>query len=353
MRSYLLGPRPANQNANGEDYSIYEGEPIVMDLHFPPAATLNGRIVDESGRPLPGVRIRLASCDYLDTKTKESHHNHREFWSIRLAPSAVTSTRSDSDGRFRFEGVPKEAGFWILVEHADYASLGTYAATTDRPSTAFEYPAQSIGYGQVRPPVETGALNVTMRANRTIAIQTVFAGTEEAAPQVRVSLSRGSVGSSASGTSDAGGKLLLRLPPGEYDLCADPTAGGADCLRTLSTLKVATDPSEQSHVVRVNPGAVVVLEAVDANTGSGIAGVQFLYDLSDHSERGMVQSRPGYIDNPSSDANGQLRAIVVPGDILFSLRYIPESTGYGPQDLQARVTLAPGKTVTVRFELKK
>lgn len=85
MRPYF--PRPANQNvAGGEDYGLFLGEPIVMDLVFTAPATMSGRVVDESGRPVPGATIRIDSCDYLDTQHRESHHNFREFWAIHSAP---------------------------------------------------------------------------------------------------------------------------------------------------------------------------------------------------------------------------------------------------------------------------
>lgn len=354
MRSYQPEPRPAGRNVAGEDYTLFQGEPLVMDLRFPPAATLAGRVVDEAGRPVPGASIRIAACDYLDTENKESHHNYREFWSIWAAPRALTTSKTDNDGSFRLEGFPQEAGFWVHVQHPDYARMNLYAATTARPTTAFDYPLQSIIQGQERPPVQTGELNVTLRSTRPIAVRTVYADTGRPAPNVRVSASRGSAGSTANGTTDAAGKLQFRLPPGEYDISADPTDGGANCIRTRSTLRVTDEPAEQSLEVRVNPGCILFLEVVDAKTGEGIPGVMFLYEIDGQpGSRTSVQSRTGYIDHPLSDAKGRLRAVVEPGERVYALGYIPESAGYGRQSPQKRVTLPAGQTVTIRFELDK
>jgi hypothetical protein len=198
---------------------------------------------------------------------------------------------------------------------------------------------------------------LTLLSTRRIAIRTVFASSGQPAPRVRVTASQGSAatGNGANGITDGDGKFQFHLPPGEYDIRSDPTLGGADCIRTLSTFKVAAEPVEQSLEVRVNPGCVLLLEVVDAKTGKGIPGVQFLGGMGDDHDRarGSVQSRTGYIDNPSSDANGRLRAVVKPGKGVFAVGHIPDAAGYRQSSLQKRVQLPAGKTVTVRFELEK
>jgi len=134
---------------------------------------------------------------------------------------------------------------------------------------------------------------VVLDATRRIGVRTLFADTGRSAPRVRVSAGRGSAGPSASGTSDGDGKLLLRLPPGDYEVVADPTPGGADCLRTQLTLRVAAEPAEQSLEVRVKPGCVLSLEVIDAKTGKGISGVSFLCEMdSDVSVRDNHPCQP-------------------------------------------------------------
>ncbi len=286
----------------------------------------------------------------------KSHPNFREFWAIQYAPGLATKTTSDADGRFRLDGLPKEAGFRLFVEHSDYAWMSLYAATTERPTTAFDYPRQSIA-GGARPSVATGEINVTLRATRRIAVRTVFDDTGQPAAKVQVYGGiASSNGSSGHGVSDADGRLQLRLPPGDYQVWSDPTSGGAACLRSVSTLHVADRPAEQPFEVRVKPASVVILEVVDAKTGKGIRGVQFDGELQREGQVGTrmpMQNRPGYIDNPRSDADGRLRAIVEPGKWVFFVAYVPESAGYGQPRLEKRVTLTPRGTVTVRFELRR
>ncbi len=354
MRSYLPSRRPDNRQISGEDYTLFGEDPKVMDLRFPPAASLVGQVVDERGRPIAGARIRLAACDYLDPQGKESHHNFREFWAIGAAPAALTTATTGRDGRFRQEGLPKEAGFWIHVRHPDYGYMALYAATTSRPTAAFDFPRQSIPRGETRPPVATGDLKITLLAPRRVSFRTVFTDSGRPAPKVKVTAGRGSTGTSASGFTDGTGSLLLRLPPGDYDLVADPAEDGAPVIRTISTFRVADQPAEQAVEVRVNPGCVVILEAVDARTGQGIPGVGFRRHPEGQPERTEgVQSRTGYVDYPRTDASGRLRAVVEPGEWVYSVGYIPESNGDRQRPPEERATLFPGRIATIRFELEK
>ena len=177
MRGYIPRPRPANLNvAGGENYGLYLGEAIVMDLVFTTAATLAGRVVDESGRGVSGATIWINGCDYLDTVHRESHHNFREFWAIYSAPEALKKTITGLDGRFVFNGLPQEAGFWMHVEHPDYARLSFHAATTSRPTSAFDYPLGRI-QGRERPPVLTGEISLTVIATRRVDVRTIVATT--------------------------------------------------------------------------------------------------------------------------------------------------------------------------------
>jgi hypothetical protein len=197
-------------------------------------------------------------------------------------------------------------------------------------------------------------LRITLVGNRQIAFRTVFADSGRPALKVKVSLGNGSTGASTYGSTDDSGRLQLRLPPGEYELVADPTEGGAACIRTVSSLVVKEQPAEQAHDIRVSPGCVLFLEVVDAKTGKGIPGVAFVrHSVGQPQGREGVQSRTGYIDNPRSDANGRLRAVVEPGEWVYMVGRIPESTGYRQQDPQKRITLSAGGTATLRFELRE
>ena len=93
---------------------------------------------------------------------------------------------------------------------------------------------------------------------------------------------------------------------------------------------------------------------VDRTTGEGIAGLTFVCERDDErGSRGQVQTRTGFIDNPRTDKNGRLRAVVPPGSGVFALGFVPESSGYKETHEEKRATLNAGETVTIRFELEK
>ena len=58
MRSYQPRRRPDDWKVAGEDYSLFGTDPKVMDLRFPPAATISGRVLHETGQPVADARDR-------------------------------------------------------------------------------------------------------------------------------------------------------------------------------------------------------------------------------------------------------------------------------------------------------
>ena len=109
---------PDDRHVTGEDYTIFGGEPIVMDLRFPPPATLGGRIVDDAGRPVPGVKIRIAP---LRLPRHGGQGIAPQLSGILGHPwcprSRSRRPKPVPHGRFRLGGLPREAGFGVDMEH--------------------------------------------------------------------------------------------------------------------------------------------------------------------------------------------------------------------------------------------
>ncbi|QEH31974.1 ECF RNA polymerase sigma factor SigE [Aquisphaera giovannonii] len=350
---YYPRRRPAERNTLAITNVSFDGKPVVMDLRFPRRSFLAGRIVDESRRPIPGAEVRLRQCDHLDISGRATNVNIRQFASISLAPASMTTTRTDEEGRFRIDGLPVECGFWVHVKHPDHALQTLFAATTEQSPTSFNYPRDSVHTWIDPPPAQTGPLLIVLDAVRRVAVRTVLAETRQPASGVGVSASRGAYAIQASGTSDADGRLELRLPPGQYDLYATATADGSDCVRTGGTLRVAAEPAELPFEFPVRSGSIVNFEVVDAETRQGVPGVSLRCIEGCDINRGRVQSRTGTVDDPVTDARGRLRAALCPGEQTFSILQLPPSSPYQPVGQPKSVTLRPGDTVTVRFELRR
>lgn len=100
------------------------------------------------------------------------------------------------------------------------------------------------------------------------------------------------------------------------------------------------------------PGATAILEAVDLDTGRGLAGVGFESIAEGSADRRDVPSQPTFVDHPVTDDSGKLKVVTEPGRLKFStgrppLGYVEMTTASPMLDL------APGRTATFRFEFRK
>ncbi|WP_165227393.1 sigma-70 family RNA polymerase sigma factor [Aquisphaera insulae] len=357
IKLYVPRPRPPELNDVIEGYNFFERDPLVMDLTLPRRGFLAGRVVDERRRPIVGASIRILCCDYLDYAGKETHTSTRMFGAINAAPAAMTTTRTDQEGRFHLDGLPAECGFYLRIENPSSAPRTLHAATTERPAAAFDYPHDSIQDRTERPTVHTGPILIVLDRARRVAVKTVIVGTKDPAAGIEVMAWQGDVGSSASGVSDADGRLELRLPPGEYDILAHRKTGESRGIYIRSKLSVAAEPSEQDFELSIDLGCVVNLEVIDADTRQGLPGVTFWSTTNPAGNNPRsVTSTHDFMDNPVnpvSDARGRLRAVMPPGETTFSVMHSPPPPGYQPSREQQRVTLRAGKAATVRFELRR
>ena len=86
MRGFCPTPRPADSPPGEAHIPLYLNEPLIMNLTFGSATKLEGRIANESGKPVPRVLIRLQGCDYLDTAG--NRFRYYLVWITKLPPGA-------------------------------------------------------------------------------------------------------------------------------------------------------------------------------------------------------------------------------------------------------------------------
>jgi hypothetical protein len=277
-------------------------------------------------------------------------------------PESVRTVVSDKEGRFQLEGAPPDTVLQLQVQHPDYAAMSLFTATT--PAEVPEEQKDLFKRAQQRWRFLTGDLTLTLAASRQLTLRTVYGDTGKPAAGVQVGVERVKESTSvyAPGKSDAEGKVLLHLPPGEYEADLIPPEG-VDYVRTRQPVKVANEPTEQTAEIRVRRGAVLILEAVDVNTGKRVPGVSFLEE-SDSSPGGMFPLRASILRRPNekdvTDANGKLRVVVQPGKRRYALGSVPQPAGARrgqgggpPRDYTPipRVELIEGQTLTLQFEV--
>ena len=55
-------------------------QPVAIDLTFPKAAVLRGKVVDESGKPVKGAKLQVTDCDLLDDAGRETNNRQGYDW---------------------------------------------------------------------------------------------------------------------------------------------------------------------------------------------------------------------------------------------------------------------------------
>jgi hypothetical protein len=195
-----------------------------------------------------------------------------------------------------------------------------------------------------------GPIDLTLVPPRQLPIRVVSDTTGEPVKDVRVSLwNRGKVRHTASAITDAAGKTTLRMPPGEYTLDARAPLG-ADAVWLFEKVTVDAEPAEQPRTVRLVPGCVLEITAVDAETGFPVRRVRFEQEADPKLGTWKpLESQTGYLSATETDPWGKLRVVVAPGKRRIMTAQ-PYRIVKGPAD---PIELPAGKEVKLRFELRE
>ncbi len=353
--------------------------PATMDVYLRPEAALRGRVVDEAGRPVAGVKVEVMDVDLLDERGRETS----VFLSLRLDTLAGDFGRAvtDADGRFALPGLPSESCCWMSFERPGSKNQrALYASTSARAETVHPDPPLAQHNGRGRHAVFPADMTVAMPTPRRLDVRVVASDDGKPVPGVHVH-SMGetlATGTTSGGTTDAEGKVALDLPVGTYrGLYADPdVASTSRFIRTiLRPLVVAPEPAVQPLTFTMNAGAEVFIEVVDAETGRGIPDIRF--DIKpgirgDEWER--LQRSTSYHDASGvpTNAEGKVRAVLEPKPgAAYRVRIVgvaptePRADPFVPglpheilpytvdQPETAPFEPRAGKPATLRFVLKK
>src|SRR5262249_4379720 len=114
------------------------GHPVTIDMTFPKAAVLKGKVVDEHGQPVAGAKVQVLDADLLDDAGQGTNNGQGYDW--KALPGTVGRAVTARDGGFRLEGLADRACYWISVNppETDNATSAFYAATIDGPATIHE-----------------------------------------------------------------------------------------------------------------------------------------------------------------------------------------------------------------------
>ena len=235
-----------------------------IDFALPRSGVISGRVVDETGDPVPGVTVWVMRYEYFRRR--------------RMLVPAGSSARTDDTGQYRATGVMP--GEYLVVamlretwtvggkEPKVYGYAPSYA-----PSTASAGEARRIRLAASK---EAANVDVTLVAAPAVSISGV-ARRSDGAPLANTSVSLGQsiIGpqsQSFMGVSDGpvgadGAWRIRNVPPGEYDLSA--SAQGPLGRETVN-MKITVQGSDLEGITLTTEAPVTVSGEIAMESGAQV-----------------------------------------------------------------------------------
>ena len=246
---------------------------------------------------------------------------------LRSSP-AVTTTKTGDDGRFEIPGLPSEAGFWVHIKHPEYAGRSLFYASTNRPTTEFDYP--HVSYLPERPKVETGELTVEFVSTRRLSIRVLEGTKKEPAPGISVHIGV---------RAERDVRLWhyrrerfgrVEAAPRRISRRAGPPAR-SDYIRTSARIRVEDQPQDQAAEFRIDAGCILLIEAVDAEIRQGRPWREYSWKsviFNGQPRSSALQISTTHVENSKTDNEGRLRAVVRPARMSIRLGFNPRGSDY-------------------------
>ena len=359
-RVYRPDTRPqgienGDKNEQATARAFYLNEPIAVDLIFERPAKLKGRITDKQGQPLANAKVQIGLVDNLRSRNRWGswscrflgNENHPvdepiPFDGILTLPAEFRETRTDKNGEYEFTQLRRDTSYLSKIDPGPTFDPWQFRLATTTKNRA-RRGMTAVGYD--------GELNHEFDSPRSVTVQVVQEKTEQ--PVANVQLTAHPVGqirrAGIQARSDSQGNANLQLLPGEYTLIAEPASDQPFYFQ--SEQFIVTDQSKTvQHTVKLRPAAIVILKAVNADTGEPIPGVRFNYETHDSSEQLPVSTQSVFVDYPSTNAAGEIQAFMVPGMRRFVVTE-PLTLAQADGSRGERVKLTGGELTEVVFEL--
>lgn len=348
---FTTGPRPQDKI---EKDLIYVGEEGRADLAFDLPASLSGRVTNEQGQPLAGVRVQVGHCDdlrrpgmsgifacsYLGPQGDEAQAERNSLVGIRHVPEKYRLAVTDEQGRYQFTQLRRDSEYLVLLNAGPECDPVMFNGLT---STKELRGCRTLGY--------EGKVNQTFKTPWQIAVKVVSPdGRPQANVKIRARRDR-TIRSGGLATTNAAGEATLRLLADKHTLFLEPPYGSPYVL-TEQEVTVSPESAGAVQSLTLNPGATLLIKAVEEGTGKPIAGVSFMEDIDSGKRRQELYSQTVFVDHPVTDEHGELRAVVKPGERRLLVAKQP--SGFEPMNKSSELLkLAAKGSETVTFTFKK
>ncbi len=288
----------------------YPADSSNIEVTLNPQADLSGRVVDNSGAPVPHATVRVKYAmslrHILQADLEEGRWPRRDdahFVDLSSARGRP-AVRTDEDGQFYLTSLPAEQGIVLEVSHPQHVLTVAHAATVNRL-------ADEDAAGAKRD-VQTGPIRIAVDKARTLKVRVVYEDTGAPAAQARYpDILRHVTYPPRNEAGDNGEFEIRHLDRTKVALWVYPPKG-SDYLAVIDSVAIPDGTYEMEHVVRLPRGAIVTGRVVDAETDKGIANVP-LYATSPAAR--AISDHYAQPDHPiHPDADGRFRAAVIPGE---------------------------------------
>lgn len=184
------------------------------EVRLRPTTSITGRFVTSDGAPIADARVRLSGfedCSH-ENYVRESDPETLRMWYSQLSTHAIT----DSDGQFRFDGIPVGPAAIIGITHSVLGSAGAAIATD---------PHAKLGERRKLSPGAIRLNNILVASPATIVAEPrlMAHGRVTSADGLPIAGAIvGTIGSSGRGSTDREGKFSIRLSKIDLELASGP-----------------------------------------------------------------------------------------------------------------------------------
>ncbi len=290
-----------------------------LDIPLGEPKDLAGQAVDEQGRPLADVDVRIT----MGMMGRPEERRHLSF------PGFLTA-KTDGNGRFVFAAMPAEATFELWAEKPGRATVGTFDRMTYR-GVRYQFSPGQTGIRLTLPPeARIEGLVVEKESGKPAAGVKVMAESE---PRQVAVLGKPAI-TAQDGTFRIGGlapalyavRLAWAIRAQAAEWVAEPVRVSLKAGETISNIKL-----------QLTKGSIIEVLVKDA-AGKPVAGVI----------ASLRHVAPEKSTGGSTDPNGLARLRVLPGRYSFPGVY---RDGYSRPMSQQEVTVKEGETKRIESTL--
>ena len=276
--------------------------------------------------------------------------NVRPGWTLDASTSTTPSAGDQGShhrrhGKFFFTGLPPDCRFDIDVRAKGFPDRWLFAATTDKPQPDHD------GY-----PVYASGMRLTLATAFDVPIKLILGDTGQ--PAVKAFVQAGGERVSDARTTDAQGRVTLRLPPGKYRMENWPAHGLPTSSPRGSSWWATGRPMNRSSP-SLRPAAILEVTVIDVEAGTGVPGIELWRQDVPNGQREQlvvrsweVETRIVHRDRPRTDAYGKARALIEPGRHRVGVGWHTDPVLVVEGGGRA-VNCRPGETVSLTFTVRR